>query len=148
MDIGTIRSEQDCSERLRLRGDEFRNLTEYKRYAFTDTGVSPIGVPGDAKHLVVADSDEHDEEGHIIEDAETRIKMVQKRFLKKMPLIRKEIASPLLYGNREPEIVMVGWGSTYGVMKEVVDSFQKAEALQCCISVRFIRFRRLRGSII
>ena len=63
-------------------------------------------VPGDAKHVVVADSDEHDEEGHIIEDAETRIKMVQKRLFKKEPLIRKEIEPPLVIrkqyaGNRD-----------------------------------------------
>ena len=105
----------------RLRGDAFRNLTECKRYAFTDTGISPLGVPGDAKYVVVADSDEHDEDGHIIEDAETRIKMVQKRLLKKVPLIRKEIAPPLLYGNSAPEIVLAGWGSTYGVIREAID---------------------------
>ena len=113
----------------RLRGDEFRNLTEYKRFAFTDTGVSPLGVPGDAKHVVVADSDEHDEDGHIIEDAETRIKMVQKRLLKKLPLIRKEIAPPLLYGNRAPEIVLVGWGSTYGVIREAIDVLSQGRSI-------------------
>ena len=43
-------------------------------------------VLGDARHVVVTDSDEHDEEGHIVEDAETRIKMVQKRLLKKYRL--------------------------------------------------------------
>jgi 2-oxoglutarate ferredoxin oxidoreductase subunit alpha len=105
----------------RLRGDAFRNLPEYKRYAFTDNGVSPLGVPGDAKYVVVADSDEHDEDGHIIEDAKTRIKMVQKRLLKKEPFISKEIAPPLLYGNSTPEIVLAGWGSTYGVIREAVD---------------------------
>jgi 2-oxoglutarate/2-oxoacid ferredoxin oxidoreductase subunit alpha len=113
----------------RQRGDEFRNLAEYKRFAFTDTGVSPLGVPGDANHVVVADSDEHDEEGHIIEDAETRIKMVQKRLLKKLPLIRKEIASPLLYGNGAPEIVLVGWGSTYGVIREAVDALSQGRSI-------------------
>ncbi len=105
----------------RLRGDAFRNLKEYKRHAFTDTGVSPFGVPGDAEHLVVTDSDEHDEEGHIVEDAETRIKMVNKRLLKKLPLIKQEIEPPFFYGDVNPEIVIVGWGSTYGVMKEAVD---------------------------
>jgi 2-oxoglutarate ferredoxin oxidoreductase subunit alpha len=105
----------------RLRGDTFRSLPEYKRYAFSDTGVSPLGIPGDARHLVVADSDEHDEDGHIIEDAATRTQMVQKRLLKKMPLLRKEIAPPSIYGNSAPEIVLVGWGSTYGVMREAVD---------------------------
>ncbi len=105
----------------RLRGDEFRKLSEYRRHLLTDNGVSPLGVPGDAEHVVVTDSDEHDEEGHIVEDAETRIKMVNKRLFRKMPLIRKEIEPPLMYGNPDPEIIIVGWGSTYGVMRETVD---------------------------
>ncbi len=111
----------------RIRGYEFKKLSGYKRHAFTDTGVSPFGVPGDSKYLVVTDSDEHDEEGHIIEDAETRIKMVEKRLFKKLPLIRQEIESPFLYGNIEPEIVIAGWGSTYGVMKETIDLLSKGK---------------------
>ena len=93
----------------------------YKRYAFTVSGVSPLAVPGSARWLVVEDSDEHDEEGHLIEDGETRIKMVQKRLHLKLPSIRKEIAPPALYGSRRPEVVLVGWGSTYGVLREAVD---------------------------
>jgi len=34
---------------------------------------------------------------------------------------KKEIEPPSIYGHPEPEIVIAGWGSTYGVMKEVVD---------------------------
>ncbi|MBI5050512.1 MAG: 2-oxoacid:acceptor oxidoreductase subunit alpha, partial [Nitrospirae bacterium] len=113
----------------RLRGDEFKKLSEYKRHAFTESGVSPLGVPGDSKHPVVTDSDEHDEEGHIVEDAETRIRMVDKRLLKKMPLIREEIAPPVIYGDSNPEIVLVGWGSTYGVMKEAVDVLSKNRSI-------------------
>ncbi|RPI34400.1 MAG: 2-oxoacid:acceptor oxidoreductase subunit alpha [Nitrospiraceae bacterium] len=105
----------------RLRGEDFSKLSEYKRHAFTDDGVSPLAVPGDAKHVVVTDSDEHDEEGHIIEDAETRVKMVEKRIFKKLPHIIAEIEPPYFYGSPEPEVVVVGWGSTFGVMKEVVD---------------------------
>jgi 2-oxoglutarate ferredoxin oxidoreductase subunit alpha len=105
----------------RLRGNAFKSLKEYKRHAFTENGVSPLGIPGDAKHLVITDSDEHDEEGHIVEDAETRIKMVNKRLFKKLPLIRNDIEPPVIYGHSNPEIVIAGWGSTYGVMKEAVD---------------------------
>ncbi len=72
----------------RMRGDKLKELSGYKRHALTETGVSPLGVPGDSKHLIVTDSDEHDEEGHIIEDAETRVRMVEKRLLRKLPLIR------------------------------------------------------------
>ena len=109
----------------RIRGDSFRKIDGYRRHAFTETGVSPLGIPGDSKNLVVTDSDEHDEEGHIIEDAETRIKMVQKRLLKKLALIKQETEPPLLYGSNYPEILITGWGSTYGVMKEVVDILSK-----------------------
>ncbi|MEW6584294.1 MAG: 2-oxoacid:acceptor oxidoreductase subunit alpha [Nitrospirota bacterium] len=105
----------------RLRGEAFRQLSEYKRHAFTESGVSPLGVPGDSKHLVVTDSDEHDEEGHIVEDAETRNRMVEKRLLKKMPLLRKEIEPPLLYGDNNPDVVIAGFGSTYGAIREAVD---------------------------
>lgn len=110
----------------RLREKDLEEVQEYKRFKYSDTGISPLAIPGEAgKHLVVADSDEHDEEGHIIEDGETRIKMVQKRLLKKLPLITKEIEPPLLYGDTSPKTVLVGHGSTYGVMKEVVDTIPK-----------------------
>ncbi len=105
----------------RLRGESFRNLQSYKRHALTASGISPLGIPGDGPHLVVTDSDEHDEEGHIIEDAETRRAMVQKRLLKKMPLITAEMEPPSVHGSDKPDIVLVGWGSTYGVMKEVLE---------------------------
>ena len=105
----------------RLRGEIFSKLQEYKRHAFSDSGVSPLAVPGDGPHVVVTDSDEHDEEGHIVEDAETRVRMVEKRLLKKVPLIRQEIAPPLVYGHADPEILLTGWGWTYGVIKEAVD---------------------------
>ncbi len=105
----------------RLRKDKLININNYKRHAFTETGVSPLAVPGESTNLVVTDSDEHDEEGHIVEDRETRIKMVEKRFLKKLPLIKNEIEPPHLYGEDGPEIVLTSWGSNYGVVKEAVD---------------------------
>ena len=105
----------------RLRGESFRNLQSYKRHAFTANGISPLGIPGDGPQLVVTDSDEHDEEGHIIEDADTRRRMVEKRLLRKMPLIQAEIGPPSFHGSDRPDVVLVGWGSTYGVMREVVE---------------------------
>jgi len=110
----------------RLKGDAFNQVADYKRHALTESGISLLGVPGDAKHLVVTDSDEHDEEGHIVEDAATRIKMVQKRLIKKLPLIKREIASPFVYGDPKPAVVIAGWGSTYGVLKEAVDELSKS----------------------
>ncbi len=105
----------------RLRGEVLSSLAEYKRHLFTDSGVSPFAIPGESKHVVVTDSDEHDEEGHIVEDADIRIKMVNKRLFRKLPHIRQEIEPPLLYGSPNPDVIIAGWGSTYGVIKEAVD---------------------------
>jgi 2-oxoglutarate ferredoxin oxidoreductase subunit alpha len=109
----------------RLRGKNFKALKEYKRHAFTPTGVTPLAVPGDSEHVVVTDSDEHDEEGHIIEDAPRRIKMTDKRLFKKLQNLKKEISQPTLYGSNKPEIILTGWGSTYGVIKETVDELNR-----------------------
>jgi 2-oxoglutarate ferredoxin oxidoreductase subunit alpha len=92
----------------------------YKRYHLTTDGVSPRGIPGFGKGVVVVDSDEHDEEGHITEDLGLRAKMVEKRFTKKMEKIREEIIPAELVGNKDYEILVLGWGSTYGTIREVV----------------------------
>ncbi len=116
-------------EDYRLRAGDLERLTGYKRHAFTETGVSPLAEPGASRHLVVTDSDEHDEEGHIIEDAATRTRMVEKRLLKKLPQLREEMEPPLVYGSREPETVLAGWGSTYGVIREAVDALSQKHNL-------------------
>jgi 2-oxoglutarate ferredoxin oxidoreductase subunit alpha len=105
----------------RIRAGEFGKLNEYRRHAYTDSGVSPLAVPGEGPHTVVTDSDEHDEEGHIVEDAETRVKMVEKRFLKKLPQIKEEMSPPMLFGAEKPETIVVCWGSNYGVVREAVE---------------------------
>jgi 2-oxoglutarate ferredoxin oxidoreductase subunit alpha len=106
----------------RLREKIQESQEEYKRHAFTDNGISPFAIPGESKHLVVTDSDEHNEEGHLIEDGPTRVKMVNKRYFLKKGAITASINPPHLYGSKEPETVIVGWGSTYGIMKETVDA--------------------------
>ncbi|HVN95373.1 MAG TPA: 2-oxoacid:acceptor oxidoreductase subunit alpha [Syntrophorhabdaceae bacterium] len=105
----------------RLKGQDLAGPSIYKRHALTENGVSPFGVPGDTERLIVTDSDEHTEEGHITEDAAVRVAMVRKRLFQKLSALKKEIAAPLLYGRTDAEVVLVGWGSMYGILKEVVD---------------------------
>ena len=65
---------------------------DYRRYELTEDGVSPRGIPGFGEGLVCVDSDEHDEAGHITEDLELRVQMVDKR-LRKLEAIRREAAA-------------------------------------------------------
>ena len=94
---------------------------EYKRYAFTESGISPRALPGHPHAVFQVCSDEHDQKGHFAdEDPENRTKMVQKR-LRKLDAAREEMREPSLYGAEQAEVTLVGWGSTYGALREVVD---------------------------
>jgi len=39
--------------------------------------------------------------------------------------LKQEIISPRFYGPEKAETLLIGWGSTYGVIKESVDMLNK-----------------------
>ncbi|HMK54714.1 MAG TPA: 2-oxoacid:acceptor oxidoreductase subunit alpha, partial [Methanobacteriaceae archaeon] len=109
----------------RLRDLELKNYVVetkkgYKRYQLTPEGISPRGIPGYGHGLVVVDSDEHDEEGHITENLEIRAKMVEKRY-HKLQKIEKEVMTPELYGSDNYQFLLLGWGSTYHPLREALE---------------------------
>jgi 2-oxoglutarate ferredoxin oxidoreductase subunit alpha len=89
----------------------------YKRFAVTETGISPRLLPGMSRNLVVSDSDEHAEDGHITEDLSVRRQMVEKR-LRKGEGIRAQVIPPEMDGEEEPDLLMVSWGSSKGAVQE------------------------------
>jgi len=93
---------------------------DYKRHRLTRSGISPRAFPGLSEALVVTDSDEHDETGHLVEDGRIRSSQVEKR-LRKYKSIRKDIKPPFVYGAPESEVILISWGSTYGAVREAVD---------------------------
>src|SRR3990170_959446 len=110
---------------------------QYKRHKITESGISPRAFPGQKGLLVMTDSDEHDEEGHLIEDAKTRKEQVEKR-LRKLISLNGEIARPRLNGPGAAGITLVGWGSTYGAILEAVDILKKKG-----VSVNFLHLNEL-----
>jgi len=93
----------------------------YKRYQFTESGISPRALPG--QHPAAAfstTSDEHDEEGHFDEEIENRRRMMQKR-MRKQEEAEKEMRPPRRYGPAEAETTLVCWGSTFGSCREAAD---------------------------
>lgn len=99
------------------------NPGEYKRYALAEGGVSPRAIPGFSKALVKADSDEHDEAGHIIEDGPTRMEMNIKR-LNKGAGILEEVVPPTYYGEKDAELLLVCWGSGLGPCLETMETLE------------------------
>jgi len=95
---------------------------EYKRYKVTDNGISPRLIPGKVPgQVVLVDSDEHDEYSHITESAEVRRAQMEKR-MKKLELLKDYMVEPEYFGSERPEILLVGWGSTYGALKEAAET--------------------------
>ncbi len=90
---------------------------KYQRYAITESGLSRRVLPGTGRHLVVGDSDEHTPDGHITEDLDVRKRMVDKR-LAKGKGFHDCIRPPEINGDEEPEILLLGWGSTKGAILE------------------------------
>lgn len=107
----------------------------YKRYQLTKNGISDRGIPGQGEGLVLVDSDEHDEFGRITENLDLRKNMVEKR-LKKFKELEKDKISPELIGTREYEILIVGWGSTYHIIKEAVENLKKYK-------IAFLHFKQI-----
>ena len=93
--------------------------TDYVRYLITDNGISPRRVPGKGNYFVTADSDEHDEAGYITESADVRVNMADKRMRKLDGLIR-ELEEPEFIGVEDCNVLLVGWGSTYGPIQEAI----------------------------
>jgi 2-oxoglutarate ferredoxin oxidoreductase subunit alpha len=96
-----------------------RTKKDYRRYELTQSDISPRGVPGFGAGLVAVDSDEHDTEGHITEDLELRIRMVDKR-LNKGKLLKKDNIPPELTGAKNYKNLIVCWGSTHNIAEEAV----------------------------
>jgi 2-oxoglutarate/2-oxoacid ferredoxin oxidoreductase subunit alpha len=121
--------------KIDVRQQVIETTPDYQRYQFTASGLSPRGIPGYGAGLVAVDSDEHDEAGHITEDLDLRVQMNQKR-LQKKALINQEIIPPELVGNPDYRVLIIGWGSTYEVIKEALAILNRNE-------VAFLHFKQV-----
>lgn len=112
IDISGLEIERHLADPAEIDG-------EYKRYKYTEDGISPRAYPGQLEgNIVLSDSDEHDEFAHIVEDAETRNKMVEKRAKKMKKLVSEDLIEPDYTGPENPDYILVGWGSTAGPIRE------------------------------
>jgi 2-oxoglutarate ferredoxin oxidoreductase subunit alpha len=107
-------SEKFKIERGRILSDEDAALlSDYKRYSLTEDGISPRSLPGQKGGIGLSGSDEHDEHGLYNEEADVRVKMMDKRFSKLATAIKDgRFPAPKLYGDANAPITIVSFGST------------------------------------
>lgn len=103
--------------------EELQSGPEFRRYRLTEDGVSPRSWPGLGSALVGATGDEHDESGHITEEEHLRNAMMDKR-MRKLDLVAGD---PGVLSDRQEgaDTVLVGWGSTYGTLRDAVDQLRQ-----------------------
>ena len=99
----------------------------YRRFEFTDSGVSPrlpLGTPG---AVFWNTGDEHSENGHITEEPMMRTRMLEKR-MKKLDTADMEI--PIeerinVFGDMDAPAIIVSWGSPKGAILEAMEMLKK-----------------------
>lgn len=102
-------------------GKEWNGEGDYKRYAFDDSGISPMAFPGNPKATVKASSYEHDEWGVTTEEPDDITAMYNKRLQKERTLIKELQGMEVVNAYGSGDIVCVAWGSPAGAVREVVE---------------------------
>ena len=111
------------------RGLRLKQITEedkgtagnYLRFKLSNNPISPMVVLGTKDAIFWNSGDEHTEEGHITEDPEIRVQMMDKR-MTKLDVVLKEIPDEdkaVAYGSGD--IVIISWGSTKGAILDAID---------------------------
>jgi 2-oxoglutarate ferredoxin oxidoreductase subunit alpha len=112
----------------------------YRRFKLDINPISPRIALGKENGIFWNTGDEHTEEGHITEDPDNRIKMMNKR-MSKLDLALEEIPDEdkaRAYGQDDPSggVTIVSWGSTKGAILDAIDRLA-AEGKK----VKFIQIR-------
>jgi 2-oxoglutarate ferredoxin oxidoreductase subunit alpha len=106
-------------ERFLVIDADMAEPAAYKRFALTESGISPRALPCRGKALVTVTANEHREDGHISEAISDRNNMVNKRNGKTTAML-EEVTPPAEYFG-DSQTLLVGWGSTDATIREAVD---------------------------
>jgi 2-oxoglutarate ferredoxin oxidoreductase subunit alpha len=127
-------------DRGEIVGEKELEGKEYKRFKFTETGVSPRAFLGTKNAVHWYSGDEHNESGNINEEPINRRKMMEKR-IGKLDLVDKEVPLEMkvnFFGDKDSENIVVSWGSPKGAIIEALNQL-KDEGL----SLGFIQVRMI-----
>ncbi len=110
-------------------------ITDYQRYAVTESGISPRALPGVRGAQQIVNSYEHDERGWGVpgEIAATRVAQNEKR-MRKLDSAREIVPPPVIWGPEDADVSFVLFGSTKQPVREALQWLERdgitANALQ------------------
>ena len=147
----SIQTCKNFSNELKIERGKFKNVIgknqsegtagHFQRFKFEDSPISTRVPIGTENAIFWNTGDEHTEEGHISEDPENRIKMMDKR-MKKLDLALEKIAEDdkaACYDfDSNSKGVVISWGSTKGAILEALEKLSEEGK-----NLRFIQIRLL-----
>ena len=123
-----------------LQESDLAKNPDYKRYQWTDLGISPRSRPGQKGGIFWTTGDEHDEYGHITEAADVRIRMMNKR-MRKVELASQVIPDSkkaTLHGPGSAPTTLVGWGSTKGAILDGMEELKASGIETNFLQIRYV----------
>lgn len=103
----------------RLSDEEVGKLAEYKRYAITDDGISPMAFPGTPGGMNLVTGNERDEWGRVTTEPVNRVKMVDKRS-RKIETVKPSLPKALEWGDTRSPLGIICVGILGGILAEAL----------------------------
>jgi 2-oxoglutarate ferredoxin oxidoreductase subunit alpha len=100
-----------------LTPEELAKRPSYYAYSLAADGVSPRVPPGTPGVTTQITGNEHDEQGHVSVNPANRDRMMRKR-MGKLLHAKPDLPVPRLYGEPTAKIGFIGFGSTWGPIRE------------------------------
>jgi 2-oxoglutarate ferredoxin oxidoreductase subunit alpha len=100
------------------------NDPDFLRYKNTESGISPMAVPGQPGLSHMATGLEHSEAGTPKYTSEFHTMMHEKRF-RKIENLEESMAPIEVQGDDDADVGVIAWGSTQGTVREAVDRLIK-----------------------
>ena len=127
-------------ERGAVLGENELKDQQYKRFRYSESGVSPRVFLGTPNGIHWYTGDEHNEVGHISEEPVTRDKMLEKR-MRKLETADREIPVEeklKVFGDNNSNNVIVSWGSPKGAILEAISKLNNEG-----LSLKFLQVRMI-----
>ncbi|MDA4110984.1 MAG: 2-oxoacid:acceptor oxidoreductase subunit alpha [Thaumarchaeota archaeon] len=117
--------------------EQLGKLSAYKRYEFTEDGISFRSIPSQEGGESQVTGNEHNEFGSVSTDKTNRLRMMRKRMMK-LELAKKDLPKGRTFGPKSAKIGIIGFGSTYGPIIEAMQQLAEKS-----IDVRFHQIRTI-----